>query len=108
MQSTVQNYESRATRFESWSYEPNNAQGALKARALFLTHLLAAYKDSPEDLCILDAGCGPGRDMLEFKKEGLQVVGFDPSDTFVKIARERTESKIYCADFNTFTSEGEK
>jgi SAM-dependent methyltransferase len=37
---------------------------------------------------ILDAGCGPGRDLLAFKKEGYDVLGFDAAEEMVRYVRD--------------------
>lgn len=40
--------------------------------------------------CILDAGCGPGRDSLYFIKNGYKVTALDASGEMVKLASELT------------------
>jgi len=37
---------------------------------------------------VLDAGCGSGRDLLNFRERGFNVLGIDASDALVKMARE--------------------
>lgn len=37
--------------------------------------------------CILDAGCGSGRDLKVFRARGFDAVGIDASDTLVTMAR---------------------
>lgn len=39
---------------------------------------------------ILDAGCGPGRDLLYFKEEGLDVTGIDISRGMLRECKRRT------------------
>ena len=39
---------------------------------------------------ILDAGCGPGRDVLAFLKKGFQVTAFDASAKMVELASKQT------------------
>ncbi|MEK6841357.1 MAG: class I SAM-dependent methyltransferase, partial [Nanoarchaeota archaeon] len=39
---------------------------------------------------ILDAGCGPGRDLLYFKEEGLDVTGIDISKGMLRECKRRT------------------
>ena len=52
--------------------------------------LTSVYKPFIEQLRpgghILDAGCGPGRDILYFIKNGFMVTGIDASEEMVKIA----------------------
>lgn len=37
---------------------------------------------------VLDVGCGPGRHTHELARRGMQVLGIDISETFIKLARE--------------------
>lgn len=37
---------------------------------------------------ILDAGCGPGRDLKLFESFGLKAIGIDVSDNMLSLARE--------------------
>lgn len=39
---------------------------------------------------VLDAGCGPGRDLLYFKEEGLEVTGIDISKGMLRECKRRT------------------
>jgi len=39
---------------------------------------------------ILDAGCGPGRDLLYFKEEGFDVAGIDTSKGMMRECKRRT------------------
>ena len=48
---------------------------------------------------ILDLGCGPGRDLIQFKALGHQVVGLDGSIEFVKIARAKSDCEVLHQDF---------
>jgi ubiquinone/menaquinone biosynthesis C-methylase UbiE len=41
---------------------------------------------------ILDVGCGPGRDSKYFSEKGLEVIGIDLSENFLKIARMKAPS----------------
>ncbi len=55
----------------------------------------------PERASVLDAGCGPGRDIREFLNRGFSVDAFDKSQTMVNIARKRTGIKVKCSLFET-------
>ena len=46
----------------------------------FMAHL-------PEQACVLDAGCGSGRDALAFARKGYNVEAFDASAKLVALAR---------------------
>lgn len=50
-------------------------------------------------LTILELGCGPGRDVLAFKKLGHEVIGLDGSAAFVQMARQLTGRPIWHQDF---------
>jgi SAM-dependent methyltransferase len=47
----------------------------------------------PEHARILDAGCGSGRNMVEFARHGV-VTGVELSDTSVRLARERGVGEV--------------
>lgn len=47
----------------------------------------------PEDACILDAGCGSGRNMIELAHHGV-VTGVELSGTSVRLARERGAGEV--------------
>ena len=42
---------------------------------------------APAPLCILDFGCGPGRDLQTFTKLGHSAVGLEGSEEAARIAR---------------------
>jgi len=56
---------------------------------------------------ILDAGCGPGRDVRIFHSKGFDVVGFDASEEMVKKAREVTGIPIYHLEFSEMDFDNE-
>ncbi|PKO08031.1 MAG: SAM-dependent methyltransferase [Chloroflexi bacterium HGW-Chloroflexi-2] len=66
----------------------------------FLEHLKPGAK-------ILDAGCGPGRDVKYFHGLGFEVVGIDASEEMVKKAREVTGLEILQLDFSQVQFENE-
>jgi len=51
---------------------------------------------------ILDAGCGSGRDIIEFMNRGYSVEAFDKSESMVKIASDRTGIDVKKATFENF------
>lgn len=53
----------------------------------FLRHL-------PEGARILDAGCGPGRDVRAFAERGYRVTGFDASAEMVRLAKAATGQDV--------------
>ncbi|CUS48030.1 MAG: Methyltransferase domain [Idiomarinaceae bacterium HL-53] len=57
-----------------------------------------------ENSCIIDAGCGSGRDAIAFKKLGFQVIAFDASEALVKVARKKLGSEnVSCSTFLEFS-----
>ncbi len=46
-----------------------------------------------KDLKIIDVGCGTGRHAIELTKRGYSVTGIDLSETQIKRAKEKAESK---------------
>lgn len=81
--STSKNYQSRHQKFSSWAEEDQNASAAKKCRELFLHFLsvrvLRFYRndksmiDAIQEIRVLDAGCGSGRDLKEFSKTDLSI-----------------------------------
>jgi SAM-dependent methyltransferase len=80
---------------DSVTYYDRNAErfaadtGGVDMSALyerFLRHV-------PPGCCILDAGCGVGRDALAFAERGYSVVAFDASVEMVRLAKERTAGR---------------
>ncbi len=53
----------------------------------------------PAPLTILDLGCGPGRDLLAFKRLGHDVVGLDGCARFVEMARAQSGVTVWHQDF---------
>lgn len=54
--------------------------------------------------CILDAGCGSGRDTLYFHNEGFSVTAFDLSEQLVELARQYTSLPVQQCAFTRFKS----
>ncbi|MCT7949039.1 class I SAM-dependent methyltransferase [Ancylothrix sp. C2] len=48
---------------------------------------------------ILDVGCGPGRDLLAFKKAGHTVIGLDATPAFVAMAKEYSGCEVWHQSF---------
>lgn len=51
---------------------------------------------------VLDAGCGHGHNSLYLAEQGLTVVGFDRSESAVKLARSMTRSRTFGTGSATF------
>jgi len=54
---------------------------------------------------VLDAGCGSGRDALEFIKMGFKVDAFDSSNEMVKLANEQTGINAVLSNFLDYKSD---
>ncbi|PHS79599.1 MAG: SAM-dependent methyltransferase [Rhodospirillaceae bacterium] len=48
---------------------------------------------------VLDFGCGPGRDLVYFKTQGIEAVGLDGSKEFVDMARAETDCEVLHQNF---------
>ena len=57
-------------------------------------HAMLSQFPAGQTLDILDLGCGPGRDILYFKKLGHRPVGLDGSHEFCKMARTYTGCEV--------------
>jgi SAM-dependent methyltransferase len=62
------------------------------------TALLDAIEGDPP-YCILDLGCGPGRDLHHFRSLGHDAVGLDGSKEFVAMARTCSGCDVLHQDF---------
>jgi len=56
---------------------------------------------------ILDAGCGPGRDLKRFADLGYESVGIDASTRMTEIARSFSGTPVHCLKFSDITWENE-
>jgi 2-polyprenyl-3-methyl-5-hydroxy-6-metoxy-1,4-benzoquinol methylase len=56
---------------------------------------------------ILDAGCGPGRDVLAFLKKGFRVTAFDASAKMVELASKQTGVAAFQMRFQELNYEHE-
>lgn len=69
----------------------------------------AAYdrflKYVPDHGCIVDIGCGSGRDMVAFASRGYHAVGLDASEELARITEEYTGAKVTVCDMATWKAE---
>jgi SAM-dependent methyltransferase len=87
---TLGHYEEHAESFRSGTAEHDVSQN--------VEALLAAIGGAGPHR-ILDFGCGPGRDILAFRRRGHDVVGLDGCAAFVRMAREQTDALVLHQDF---------
>jgi SAM-dependent methyltransferase len=74
-------YDTIAAQYEG-RYERNDYSGIERALAAFVPG--RGLGDTP---CVLEAGCGTGHWIRVFRKSGLHVVGLDPSQGMLTVAR---------------------
>ncbi|MDX3775708.1 class I SAM-dependent methyltransferase [Chromatiaceae bacterium AAb-1] len=58
----------------------------------------------PSGCCILDVGCGTGRDSRYFLSQGFTVVAFDASSEMARLATELTGLQVKHTDFLSFST----
>jgi len=89
-ESTLSHYEGRVEAFWEGTRDHDVSQ-----------NIEALLRPLPNDrpLDILDFGCGPGRDLMEFQRRGHLPVGLDGSEGFCRMARERAGVEVWSQDF---------
>lgn len=88
--STIGHYDERAHDFWEGTRDHDVSQNILAL-------LSALGEGGPYD--ILDLGCGPGRDLLDFSRRGHRVVGLDGAARFCEMARARSGCPVWHQDF---------
>lgn len=73
-------------------------------RQNFLNHVRKFINRTPSEINILDAGCGEGKELKDFKALGYNVFGFDASSDCVVMAEKNTGIPIVQATFNDYQS----
>jgi SAM-dependent methyltransferases len=58
----------------------------------------------PVGAAILDAGCGSGRDALNFQKMGFDVEAFDGSKAMAEAASQLIGRKVHCCTFMEYNT----
>ena len=89
---TLQHYDENASSF----YEGTKHHDVLQN----INALLIEISGLPP-YYILDFGCGPGRDLIQFKALGHEPVGLDGSPAFVAMARQSSGCEVLLQDFLT-------
>lgn len=90
VQATLDHYARHAMRFRegTWDHDVSQNMDALLSRIT---------TDPP---CrVLDLGCGPGRDLIEFTRRGHVAVGIDGCAEFVEMARAASGCEVWHQDF---------
>ncbi|MBD1902500.1 class I SAM-dependent methyltransferase [Trichocoleus sp. DQ-A3] len=88
-QLTIAEYQATAESFRegTWDHDVSQNRDAL----------VAAMPKNPGK--ILDLGCGPGRDLLVFKRQGHTVIGLDATPAFVEMARQAADCEVWQQSF---------
>lgn len=92
--STIGHYRSMATPYREGTWNHDVSQN--------IQALLAAIAGTPP-YRILDLGCGPGRDLVNFRDLGHSVVGLDGCPEFVAMARAVSGCEILQQDMLNMT-----
>ena len=87
---TLSHYENNAERFWLGTRDHDVSQN--------IQALMAALPKN-QKLKILDFGCGPGRDLMQFKKLGHEVIGLEGSPAFCEMARSYSGCEVWQQDF---------
>ena len=89
-QQTIADYNDRS----QWFYEHTRDHDVSKNLSALLHHI-----NTPGAAQLLDFGCGPGRDLKAFVKEGHQAIGLDGCKNFCTMARELSGCEVWQQDF---------
>ncbi len=87
---TLEHYERRAAEFWAGTRDHDVGQN--------IDALLRHVEGSPP-YCLLDFGCGPGRDLKTLAARGHQVTGLDGSASFARMARAYSGCEVLEQDF---------
>jgi SAM-dependent methyltransferase len=91
---TLRHYDAHADSFWQGTKDHDVSQN----REALLRHL----RGEPP-FCILDFGCGPGRDLKYFKDLGHDAIGLDGAGKFVEHARTYSGCEVWQQDFLSLT-----
>jgi SAM-dependent methyltransferase len=88
-QVTIAQYQTEADFFRdgTWNHDVSQNRDALVAR----------LPKNPGK--ILDLGCGPGRDLVAFKRQGHTVIGLDATPAFVEMAKQASGCEVWQQSF---------
>jgi SAM-dependent methyltransferase len=89
-QLTIADYNERAQQF----YEHTRDHDVSQNVEALLRHI-----NSQPPLCLLDFGCGPGRDLKTLTRLGHQAIGLDGCENFCTLAREISNCEVWQQDF---------
>lgn len=87
---TLAHYSERAVEFWTGTREHDVKQNI---------DALLQYIHAASPLCILDFGCGPGRDLAAFRALGHEPIGLEGSPPLAAMAREYSGCEVWEQDF---------
>jgi len=87
---TIDHYNLRAQGFRQGTIEHDVSQNI---------NTLVEFIQGESPFRILDFGCGPGRDLLAFKKLGHDAIGIDGAEEFCEMARQYSKCEVLHQDF---------
>lgn len=87
---TIEHYEDNAKSF----WESTKDHDVNQNYAALQTNL-----PSLSGMTILDLGCGPGRDLIHFKKRGHTPIGIDACSVFCDMARKNSGCEVWEQNF---------
>ncbi len=87
---TLEHYNQRADEFWTGTRDHDVKQNI----DVLLRHIHGTHP-----LCILDFGCGPGRDLVTFRNLGHEPIGLDGASPFVDMARKHSGCEVWEQDF---------
>ena len=90
--STIGHYDAHAESYWHGTREHDVSQN--------ISALLGAIEGEPP-FKILDLGCGPGRDLISFKRLGHHAIGLDGSEKFVVMARSHSGCEVWQQDLHS-------
>lgn len=88
-QLTIAEYQATAQSFRegTWNHDVSQNYNAL----------VAAMPKNPGT--VLDLGCGPGRDLVAFKRQGHTAIGLDATPAFVEMAQQASGCEVWQQSF---------
>ncbi len=90
--------------FEEFHYS-HLTENSESDKRTFISYLHRFINKKPNEIHILDAGCGEGKEVKSFLNMGYNVSGFDASLDCVNMAKMNSNSDIVNSTFNDFKSD---
>ena len=89
-QETLDDYEERSGSFWEGTRDHDVSQNV---------EALLSELHVPAPARILDLGCGPGRDLEDFRSRGHEAIGLDGCEAFARMARAHSGCEVWVQDF---------